>query len=268
MSDENQEWQAPPPPEEPEIIQSDVPQMSEASSLINIFFEPGRTFEYLRAKPKFLMAGLVLIILTTVYQNLLISRLGEARIRRAVVEQLDKNPQIQSMPPEQKQKILDQQMTISSIIGKYLIPVFIIVFSLLLALLYWVATNAMGGSSSFLRSLSVVFYSSLPPAVIGMVANIIILFVKDLDEIDISTAARGLVHANPSILFDGKTMPVLTTLISTLDVFQIWGWILAAIGIKVMGKISTVSAWTVVLIFALVGITFRVVMAVISGNPN
>ena len=44
MQEQNSsEWQAPPPPEK--IEAGEPAQMSEAATLGNIFFEPGRTFE-------------------------------------------------------------------------------------------------------------------------------------------------------------------------------------------------------------------------------
>ncbi len=267
MNEENQELQAPPPSDAPEIVE-EYPQMSEVSSLANIFFEPGRTFEYLRAKPKFIMTGLIIIVLTMTFQFLFNQKMGDARIRRAFVEQLDKNPQIQAMPADQKQQVIDQQLSIQTFIGRYLLPVIIAIIFAIIALIYWLGTNIMGGSATFMRALSVVLYSSFPPTVISSIANIIILFLKDADEIEMSALQRGLVQANPSFLFDGKALPVLTTLISMIDVFQIWGWVLAAIGLKMVGKISTVSAFAVVLIVALIGVTFRILGAVFSGNPS
>ena len=47
------EWQEPPPPEDLKQIEN-PPQMSEVETLGNIFIEPGRTFEDLRRKPRFL----------------------------------------------------------------------------------------------------------------------------------------------------------------------------------------------------------------------
>ncbi len=60
MNEQNpSEWQAPPPPEK--IVDTSEPaQMSEAATLGNIFIEPGRTFEDLRRKPRFILASLVI----------------------------------------------------------------------------------------------------------------------------------------------------------------------------------------------------------------
>ena len=262
MNEENREVQSPSDNVE------NVPQMSEISSLASIFFEPGRTFEFLRSKPKFIVGGLIIIFLTMAFQNLFLYRMGETRVKREILQQLDKNPQIQSMPADQKNQIVNQQITISNIISRYAFPIIVIIIFAIIALLYWLGVSVMGGSARFWQILSVTVYSAFPPTVVAMVANLIILFLKDVDELALSDAQRGLVKANPSMFFDGKEMPVLTTLISTIDVFQIWGWVLAAIGLKVVGKLSSGSAWAVVAILALIGVAFRVLGAVFSGNPN
>jgi len=125
----------------------------------------------------------------------------------------------------------------------------------------------MGGSASFLHGVSAWVYSSFPPTVVASIANFIILFIKPVDEIDVATGQRGLVNANPSFFIDGAQSPVLATLLGTFDFFLIWGWILAAIGLQKLGKISSGSAWAIVLIIALLGITFRIITALFTGIP-
>lgn len=86
MNETNQtEWQAPPIPEE--IKKTDeAPKMSEASTLGNIFFSPGETFEDLRRKPRFLLASLIIVIAASLFQIAFIEKLGSERIARERIE--------------------------------------------------------------------------------------------------------------------------------------------------------------------------------------
>ena len=136
------------------------------------------------------------------------------------------------------------------------------------ALLYWLGSKAMGGSTTYLQSLSVWTYSSFAPGIVSTLANFIVLIFKSPDDINIATSARGVIQANPTLFFDGSSMPVLATLISTIDLFAIWGLILAAIGLAKVGKISKGSAWGVVIILTLIGIMFRIVGAYFNGVPG
>ncbi len=266
MDGQNKEWQAPPIPEQIRA-EADPPQMSEAATLGNIFIEPGRTFEDLRRKPRFILATLIIALLVTAYGFGLYYKMGEDNYRRFMVEQLEKNPQVGSLSAEQKKSSVDLQMTIAQG-ARYAMPIFVVISVLIGALLYWGAAKAFGGTGNFLHALSVWVYSSLPPAAVSMVANAIVLVFKSADEINLATSQRGVLQANPSFLLDGKAMPVVATLVSVLDVFLIWGWVLAAIGLQKTNRLSSGSAWAITIIVALVGIAFRVIGALMSGNPS
>lgn len=262
----NAEWQAPPPPEGP-APEKEQPEMSEIGTVANVFFEPGRTFEDLRKKPRFIIAGLIVIVFITAFTFAFTAKIGPAAMKRFMAQQIDKSPQAAGLSPEQKNQSIELQMTIQAVV-RYALPVFIIIGFLLGALIYWLGAKAMGGEMSYTQALSVWIYSSLPPTVVGILANFIVMFLKSADDMDIADSQRGLVHANPSFFIDSKAMPVVATLLSVLDLFQIWAWILAAIGLRKTGKLSSASAWTIVFVLALIGVAFRVFGAVMSGNPS
>lgn len=246
---------------------SDPPQMSEVSTLANIFFEPGRVFEDLKRKPRFILGSILIALLFTAYIFGLTSKVGEAGIRRAVIEQLEKSPQGSSMSQEQKESAISLNLTIQKY-TRLAMPIFVFISLLIGGLFYFLAAKAFGGNGGFLHGLSVWVYSSIPPTVIAMIANFLVLMLKSADDIDLTTSQRGVIHANPGFLLNGKEMPVLATIVSTLDLFMIWGWILAAIGLRITNRLSSGSAWAAVIIIGLIGVLFRVVTAFISGNPS
>jgi len=252
----------------PEAQPQDPPQMSEAATLGSIFFEPGRVFEDLKRKPRFVMAGVIIALLVTGYGFGLYYKIGDAGVRSFMSEQIDKSPRGASLTPEQKANAIDLQMKIGSVF-RYAFPLVVFVFFLIGGLFYWLGSKAFGGNGGYLQNLSVWIYSGLPPAVVGMIANYIVLAFKSADDIDFAASQRGVIHASPAMLIDEKAMPVLATLLSaSFDLFLIWGWILAAIGLRITNRLSSGSAWAITLIIALIGITLRVVFALLSGNPS
>ncbi len=260
------EWQAPPPPIDM-ATPEEPPRMSEAATLGNVFISPSETFEDLRRKPRFVLAILLMMILTGVFSFLFVQKMGEDRMKSFALEQMEKNPRMATLTPEQKERAVETNQTIAGF-ARYLFPVFLLIGFAIGGLIYWLAGKAMGGSGNYWHGLSTWVYSSMPPLVVAMLASFLILFLKSADEIDIATSQSGLVHANPSFFIDGKSSPVLATLLGTIDFFQIWGWILAAIGLQKVMKLSASSAWAIVLILALVSLAFRIVMAYFSGNPT
>ena len=258
---ESTEWQAPLPPEK--IEEPERAQISEVGTLGSIFFEPGRTFEDLRRKPRFILATLIILVLFSAFSYLFIQKIGYERILR---ERMESNSRVQQLPEDQKQKLIEQQSSpIAKAAGQVLPPIVFLIVIFLGGLIYWLGANAMGGSAKYLQGVSVWVYSWFPPFVISMILNFVVLFIKAADDIDVVSSQSGLVKANPSMFIDAKTQPVLNALLSSIDLFQIWGWILAAIGLKTIAKISGASAWAVVLIVALIGITARVVLALFFG---
>ncbi len=254
------EWQAPPLPEEIAHDADEPAQMSEVGTLASIFFEPGRTFEDLRRKPRFVMAALLSILIIALFQVTFIQKLGFEKIVR---ERLESNSRVQQMPEDQKQVLIAQQSgSIAKTISYAATPFVILISFLIGGLIYWLGANAMGGSAKFSQGLAVWVYAGFPPILISMLANFLILFLKSPDEIDIASSQGGLIHANPSFFLD-KGSPVLSAVIATFDLFSLWGWILAAIGLKIVGKISSGAAWAIVLIVALIGVAFRVVAALL-----
>jgi hypothetical protein len=228
----NVEWEPPPPPsshEEPK----EEPQMSEVATLGNIFFEPENTFKDLRRKPRFIIAGVIIALLVTAYTFGVAMKVGDETMRSFISDQIDKSPQAASLDKDQKAKAVDLQMTIGKY-SRFAVPIFVVISFLIGALLYWLGSKAFGGTGTFGGNLSVWIYSGLPPAVIGMIANFIVLGIKSADDIDLAASQRGLLHANLGF-FIGKEHPFLGTFLNTFDLFAIWGWILAAIGLRMIG---------------------------------
>jgi len=267
LENKEQEWEAPPIPEQIEAEAEETPEMSEMGTIANVFIEPGRTFEDLRRKPRYIIAFVLIALASLGFALAFQQKMGEDRIRRFISAQQARSPQIQAASEEQKENALNLTMTIQRV-TTYALPVLLLIAFLIGSLIYWLGSKAMGGSARFSQAFSVFVYSSLPPTLVSQFANFIIMLLKPADEIDIAASQRGLVSANPTLFFDGKEMPVLTTLISTIDVFVIWGLVLAALGLHKVAKISKGSAWGVVLILFLLGLTARVISAFLNGIPS
>jgi hypothetical protein len=263
-NDEGQEWVEPPLPEE---IARDESEMSEVGTILNIFLEPGRTFADLRKKPRFIIAGVIIALLTTAFAFGLQQKVGVESIRRSLTVQNEKNAQFESLAEDQKKASIDIGMTFVKV-GTYASPLIWFIILLIGGLMYWLGAKVLGSEGGYSGALSVFVYSVLPPLVVATALNFLVLLLKSADDIDFMTGQRGLIKANPLAFFDGASMPVLATIVSFIDLFAIWGWILAAMGLQRVMKLSSGSAWGVILFFALIGMGIRVLFAVVGGVPS
>lgn len=267
MSDQDTSgWQPPPPPNVPlnDAEQITGPQMSVGQTLTGIFFEPTKTFESLRARPRFLIATVITIVAIMAFFTLFYQRIGQEKIVRAAIEN---SPRAADLSPEQReQQIQMQTKPIVKAIG-FVAPVIgIAIFFAAGAGLYLLGAMLMGGKLSYKQSLAVWVYSGFPPALIAMVLNVVLLFIKSEDSYDIVQASRsGLVQANLSFLVDAKTSPAIWAILGSIDVFQFYGMFLAALGLRIVGKLSSGSAWAIVLTLFVIGVVLKVGGSILFG---
>ncbi|MBP6003203.1 MAG: YIP1 family protein [Pyrinomonadaceae bacterium] len=258
MNDESEVMPLAPTPKAAAIEES--PQMSELAMIGNVFFEPGSVFDDQRRKARFIIGGILVVLAISVFQIAFVEKFGLQKIVEARIESSSRTA---DMSNEQKRTIIEQQ---SGPIAKYITyaatPIVMFIVFLIGGLIYWLGANAMGGSATFTRGVAVWVYSSLPPTLLFMAGNLLVMFLKDPETIDLVSSQGGLLKANLGFFSDPKSMPVVYALVSSIDLFAIWGWVLAAIGLQRVAKIGSGAAWAVVLMLGLIGIAAKVVGAV------
>jgi len=211
---------------------------SAIGSLSGIFFEPARTFASFRQQPRFLLAACIIAIALSFTTALIFQRLGVDNILRA---QLDRSAA--NITAEQKEKIIEMQTRpVMKAIG-FISP--IVTLTIIFAAggaLYLLGVLALGGSISYRQALSVWVYSTFPGEIVALALNVVVLFIKSPSDIDVARAGTGLVHANLGLFFDAAAHPVLTTAASSIDLFALYGLVLAIVGLHKVARISPAKA--------------------------
>ncbi len=230
-------------------------EMSTAETLTGIFFEPSRTFEALRARPRFLVAGIVLLVLACLVTVLLYTRVDMGQYIR---DRIEKSPQAAQLSDAQK----DMQVKMGKNLGMLAIPVSVPIIIAGGAALYLLGVLAFGGSISYKKSLAVWTYSSIPPSVLGALIAILVLFLKSPDSID----PEHMVATNPAVLLGDDASKILVAVLSQFDLLRFYGIFLAALGLRKVAKISSTQAWGVVIALWAIGALLRIGSAAIFGR--
>jgi hypothetical protein len=227
-----------------------VERMSTPSTLGNIFFSPSEVFQNLRRHPRWLVALVIMTVLSAVYANLFLYRVTPERVTNFTIDKTlemsflndDARKQIESgrtqTLADAKNPVLRVAQAVSSGTG--------MVFGMaILALVFFIFALAMGGKLNYWQAFSIAVYAYFPVAVVKFVLNSIILFTKDPVEIHPITGQSSLIQDNLSFLVSAADHPVLYTLIGAFSLlFFYWIW-LNAIGLKNGGERVTPSiAWT------------------------
>jgi hypothetical protein len=129
------------------------------------------------------------------------------------------------------------------------------------AAIYLLGVMAFGGSMSYKQALSVWTYSSLPPTLLGIIVGVLVLFLKSAETLD----PEHLLVTNPGAFMNAQASPVLTAFLSQFDLLRFYGMFLAAIGLRKMGKLSSGSAWGIVIALWLIGLVLSVAWKAIVG---
>jgi len=229
--------------------------MSTPETLTGIFFEPSRTFEALRARPRFLVAGIILVVLVIIVTAVLYMRVDMGQFIR---DRIERSPSAAQLNEQQK----DMQVKLGKTVGMILIPVSMPVMIAGGSALYLLLVMAFGGSINYKKALSVWTYSALPQHLIGALIAILVLFLKSPDAIQ----PERLVATNPGALMGEESSRVLVALLSQFDLLRFYGLFLAALGLKKIAKLSSGQAWGVVLSLWLLGLLFAVGSAALFGG--
>ncbi|HJT29986.1 MAG TPA: Yip1 family protein [Pyrinomonadaceae bacterium] len=230
-------------------------EMSTAETLTGIFFEPSRTFEALRARPRFLVGGIILLVIACLVTVLLYTRVDMGQYIR---DRIERSPQAAQLSDAQK----DMQVRMGKNLGMLAIPVSVPIIIAGGAALYLLGVLAFGGSLSYKKSLAVWVYSSIPPSVLGALIAILVLFLKSPDSID----PEHMVATNPAVLLGEDASKILVAVLSQFDLLRFYGMFLAALGLRKVGKLSSTQAWGVVIALWAIGALLRIGSAAIFGR--
>lgn len=230
-------------------------EMSTGETLTGVFFEPSRTFEALRARPRFLVAALIIFIMTCLVTAVMYMRVDMGQFIR---DRIEKSPNAAQITEQQK----ETQVRVGKMIGMVLIPLSVPIAIALGSALYMLLVMAFGGSISYKKAVAVWTYSWLPPAVFGTVIALLVLFLKSPDSI----VPENLIATNPGALLGEDSSKVLVAFLRQIDILRFYGLFLAALGLRKVAKISSGAAWGVVLTLWILGLLFAVGSAALFGR--
>ena len=242
-------------------------RMSTPGTLGNIFVSPGEVFKNLRRHPRWLVALLLMSLMSAAYSNLFLSRLTPERVVNFSVDKTLESPLVANNEDAKKrvedgrpQAIADAKNPVVRT-GQAVTGFAGLAFGFaFLALIYFLVAMAMGGAINFWQAFATAVYASFPLAVIKFVLNTVILFMKDPTDIHPILGQQSLIQDNLNFLVLASEHPVIFTLLGSLSLLTFyWLWMTATglknAGEKVTGTIAWSSTLTVYFLFILLGVT-------------
>ena len=248
----------------PDVPADAEPPMSIGQKLGSIFYEPSRVFRNLRIHPYWLAPFIIISVLTVVYTAAFTQRLTPERI---VNHTMDKVVEAGFAPAEaieqQRRDEIEKAKNPVSRVARGA-QQFVGVFSLIcvVAALYLLAVTIFGGRINFWQSLAVVFWASLPVVLLNKILSLIILFVKDPDDLHPILGQETLVQDNLGVLFTPGQSPILFVAGSAIGVLSLYSLWLRAKGLQYGGtKVSSTAGWGAAISIWLLGVVIGTIFA-------
>lgn len=227
-------------------------RMSTANSLLNIFISPSEVFQNLKRHPRWLVAVIIMTVLSGVYSSLFLSRMTPERVANYTIDKTLEMPMVagndqarKSVEDGRKQAIEDLKSPVGRV-GKLATGFlwYVIGFSVLSGI-FMLFALVMGGKIKFWQAFSATVYAAFPISVIGFILNTLILFLKDPTDIHPLRGQQTLITDNLSFLVNAADNPVIFTMLSMFSLLGLyWVW-MNATGLKNAGeKVTGSIAWT------------------------
>jgi hypothetical protein len=232
--------------------------LSEGQRLINTFFAPGKTCTDLRRNASWWAPFLIIAIVSLLFVYVVDQKVGFQKVSENLIQLQPKQAdRIDRLPADQRQKVMQQQATVTRIIS-YAAPVIVLgVYAIFTAVLF--ATLKFGASADlkYKTLFALIVYTRLPQLLATLLAIVSLLAGVSGDGFNI----QNPVATNPGYFIDPSGSAVLRALLTPLDVFTIWTLILTAIGITRIGKVKRNTAFAVVFGWFAVVALVRVALA-------
>jgi hypothetical protein len=217
--------------------------------LIGVLVSPGKTFESIARRPTWVVPLLVLALVAGGVWYLAGQRTDYRDVITKSVTQSGRE-----VPEEQLEPQIEFMEKAGPIITAVSTPFVILLVTLIVALLYWVAFKLLGSDLSYKDSLATTLHASMP-AVIAMLLSIPVILGKE--SLGYEDTKTGSFLASSLALFAPEDAPGwLNALLASVDFFSLWALALTIIGFRAVARLSTkmVAVTAIVLWLLFVGL--------------
>ena len=221
-------------PMAPDTPPASQDQASIWEDFMDIFYAPSRVFAR-RANGNFwipmLVATLLIAGLTFANRNIM-RPVFDAEYARNMAAAMKANPQL---TPEMMSKGRDIAFAVAQYGSVIVIPIMI----LFMGFLTWLGAKFVDAKLSWNSALVIVAYATFPKILQQVVMSIQGLLID-------SSKLNSLfaIEIGPGRFVDATSVsPILAAVYHRLDLFVLWGLVLIAIGVAVIGKVPKAKAW-------------------------
>ncbi|MDQ2908332.1 MAG: YIP1 family protein [Candidatus Eremiobacteraeota bacterium] len=233
-----------------------APARSGLAVLWDVIVAPSDAFAALRVRQTWVWAFIAICVLGFVGAWLQLPA-GEHVARAIVTQNPTHDPKIASLTPAQREQIIGFS-TMTTRIAPFLYPIGAIVAILYGALICLIANAAGKGDATFGRLFA--FVANIALIRLGIGACIVGILAALRSPASFGTT-RDLLLVLPSLGWLAAGNPKLAAFLYTFNPFQIWTFVLVAIGLPIVARIGRPPAFIAAAVLVLTETAFNVASA-------
>ena len=227
------------------LVADGVAPLSQGERVIDTYIAPSKTFLDLRRDASWWLPCIMVLIFAIVAISLTFKKVGIDEMRDSMIRHMPKmQERMESAPPDQQAKM---RASFESGIRRnfYVIPFSLLISGFLVGALYLATANfGFAGKATYWQMVAVFWYSQLPLILANILGVGLLLAGVGLENFNI----QNPLGTNLGFYMDSGS-PILVAILTALDIFSIWVFILQAIGISKVARISKGAGFAVALIW-------------------
>lgn len=223
---------------------------------LEIFFNPSAVFRRREGTNPFLPLLVLVVVGMVLYfaTRSAMQPVMEAEFTRGMAQTMEQNPQITAEQMEQGREMSQRFMPIIIGVMTFIIP-------LLVGVVLWLVAKGAGSVATLTSAIVVAVFAYFPRLLEGVVQAVLALVTPEE-----SIRSRYDVTLGVGRFLDPATSsPLALAFLGRIDLFTIWVTVLIAIGIKIVGRLTTGQAAVVAALVWLVGALPAVMGAMRAG---
>ncbi len=216
-----------------------APPPSAAAVIASVFYAPAQAFEALRTRPRWWLALAILVLTSLAVQLVVLRHLDMAGTVRERMEAAARGRAVSEADIERAVEQGQKFAPVGAVVGALAAPV---VF-LFLGGVYFLGLKLAGSEAEFKPVFATTLHATLPAGVVSSALTALVVAQKGM--LTASEIGRA-VKSNVGAFLSPEAPAPLRSAAEVLDVFNLWMWVLLAIGLSITGRIPRARAATVV----------------------
>lgn len=230
------------------------PTPSSLAVIASVFHAPTQAFEALRERPRWWLALAVLVVASLAVQLVVVRHMDMAGTVR---ERLESSARGRELSEADMERAIEQGAKfapVGVVVGALAAPIVL----LLIGAVYFLGLKLAGSEAEFKPVFSTTLHAMLPPGLVGSALTALVVAQKGM--LTASEVGRA-VKSNLGAFLSPDAPAALRSAAEVLDIFNLWMWVLLAIGLSIAGRIPRARAATVVAVVWLGWAGIRALMA-------